>query len=326
MKERRPEPRLGVVRCRGARSLRPAMDARGVLGGVVVGALGMYACGPPATSSGPTAADAEPSSSSSSSTPRRRDLRTVCVAGLFVPGSPQALRVEAAVRDAGATWLGAEEEFESFSDETLARVTVLAAQKVNGEKLGRNWAKLTSLEWFQTWSAGVEHIFRDNKCPALSTSAVTMTNASGAYTEIIAEYVLGSVLYFAKELPRRVESHKLAQWDSFKLRGCVSEETFGVVGLGDIGSHSARLAKSLGMRVVATRRRPEIGDPSVDRMYPPAELNAMLAECDYVCMATPWTPATDKMMKAVHFSAMKENAVFINVGRGKCVDEEALLE
>ena len=51
----------------------------------------------------------------------------------------------------------------------------------------------------------------------------------------------------------------------------------------------------------------------------------MLAECDFVCMATPWTPATDKMLKAEHFAAMKKSAVFINVGRGKCVDEAALL-
>jgi phosphoglycerate dehydrogenase-like enzyme len=236
-----------------------------------------------------------------------RDPKAVRVAGLSVPGSPQAKKVEEAVIAAGATWLGAFEEFERFTDEALASATVIAAQKINGEKLGRNWEKLSALEWFQTWSAGVEHIFRDNKCPQLPSSAITMTNASGAYTEIIAEYVMASVLYFAKELPRRESSRKQGKWDSFKLRGCVSEETFGVVGLGDIGSHSARLAKSFGMRVVATRRRPELSDPSVDRMYSPTELNTMLAECDYVCMATPWTPATDKMLKAEHFAAMKSN-------------------
>jgi hypothetical protein len=193
---------------------RQAMDAK-LATGIAAGALVMHICGPVAGSGGRSQPQA-----ATSATAELRDARSVRVAGLFPSGSPQAKKVEAAVLAAGATWLGTEETFESFSDETLASITVLAAQKINGENLGRNYSKLTSLEWFQTWSAGVEHIFRDNKCPVrccpidhcvmrsftrrfepafdahsrrlspgqeLPTSPITMTNASGAYTEIIAE-------------------------------------------------------------------------------------------------------------------------------------------
>ena len=249
-------------------------------------------------------------------------------AAITTPGGDVAKKLEAAAKAAGVQWLGAHEDFDGFSDAELASIEVLAGHKLNGAKLGKAWSKLTSLKWFQVWSAGVEGIFGKGgpcPCPELPKSSVIMCNASGAYTDIIAEYVMAGVLFFDKELPRREASRKIGKWEKFPLPCCTGEQTFGVVGIGDIGSASAKLAKAFGMRVVATRRRPEIPDPYVDQMYPMDQLKTMLAECDFVCMATPWTPATDKMLKAEHFAAMKKTAVFINVGRGKCVDEAALL-
>lgn len=63
-----------------------------------------------------------------------------------------------------------------------------------------------------------------------------------------------------------------------------------------------------------------------DQIYPPSEMASLMAVSDYVVMATPYTPATHQMVDAEALSAMKPNAVFINIGRGKCVDEEALIK
>ena len=52
----------------------------------------------------------------------------------------------------------------------------------------------------------------------------------------------------------------------------------------------------------------------------------MIAQCDYVVLSTPYTPDTHQLIDAAAIAAMKPNAVFINVGRGKCVDEEALVK
>ncbi|MEW5314005.1 MAG: hypothetical protein WDW38_005534 [Sanguina aurantia] len=62
-----------------------------------------------------------------------------------------------------------------------------------------------------------------------------------------------------------------------------------------------------------------------DKIYPPSEMAALMAASDYVVMATPYTPATHQMVNAEALSAMRPTAVFINIGRGKCVDEEALV-
>lgn len=61
-------------------------------------------------------------------------------------------------------------------------------------------------------------------------------------------------------------------------------------------------------------------------MVPPSALADLASRSDYIVMATPHTPATDKLFSREAIAAMKPTGVFINVGRGKCVDEEALIE
>jgi hypothetical protein len=63
-----------------------------------------------------------------------------------------------------------------------------------------------------------------------------------------------------------------------------------------------------------------------DKIYSPDQLTELMSVSDYVVAATPYTPATDKLISAAAIAAMKPNGVFVNVGRGKCVDEEALIE
>lgn len=52
----------------------------------------------------------------------------------------------------------------------------------------------------------------------------------------------------------------------------------------------------------------------------------MVSQCDYLVCSTPYTPDTHQLVSAAAIAAMRPNAVFINVGRGKCVDEAALIQ
>jgi phosphoglycerate dehydrogenase-like enzyme len=104
-------------------------------------------------------------------------------------------------------------------------------------------------------------------------------------------------------------------------------KTMGIVGYGDIG----RLAKAFKMRVIALRRRSQMSeadreDGVLDAVYSSSELEQLVAGSDYVVMATPFTDATHKLFGARAIAAMQPHAVFVNVGRGKCVDEPALIQ
>lgn len=85
------------------------------------------------------------------------------------------------------------------------------------------------------------------------------------------------------------------------------------------------------MRITALRRRPglSVADKEVgvlDRVYGPDSMLELIAGSDYIVMATPFTEATHKLFDADAVAAMQAHAVFINIGRGKCVDEDALIE
>lgn len=104
--------------------------------------------------------------------------------------------------------------------------------------------------------------------------------------------------------------------------------TIGIVGLGHTGRALARRAKALEMRVLAyTRSIAESAD--VDRLYSPnrsERLEDMLPECDYLVLCCALTDQTYHMLGREQLALMKPTAMVINVGRGKTVDEAALLD
>lgn len=101
--------------------------------------------------------------------------------------------------------------------------------------------------------------------------------------------------------------------------------TLGLVGLGSIGLAVARHAHEFGMTVVATREHPQRGAPAtVARIYPSADIDRLLSECDWVVLAVPVTRETNRLVNAARLAKMKPEAYLINVGRGTLVDEKAL--
>ncbi len=195
------------------------------------------------------------------------------------------------------------------------------------------------LRWVQGHFAGVDQFLEH---PLLHN--VTLTTSSGIHAPAMAEYILMMVLAFAHRLPRMIEYQQRATWPQQRWALFVPQElrdaTIGIVGYGSIGRETARLAHAFGMRVLALKRHvarlvddgwrlPDIGDVAgeyVARFYAPDQLQAMLAECDYVAIAAPLTPETRGLLGAAEFRAMKHEAVIINVARGGVIDEAALID
>lgn len=189
--------------------------------------------------------------------------------------------------------------------------------------LERVWAQATRLRWIHVRSAGLDTLL----FPALVDSTVPLTNSRGVYSRSLGEFVAAGVLFFAKDFHRMQRSQAAGRWDPFDVREAHGS-TMGIVGYGDIGRAAARLAKALGMRVLALRRRPEqsAGDALVDEAMGNERLLELMARSDYVVVAAPLTPQTRGLVDAAAIAAMKPTAVMINVGRGAVIDEPALIE
>jgi phosphoglycerate dehydrogenase-like enzyme len=120
-----------------------------------------------------------------------------------------------------------------------------------------------------------------------------------------------------------------------ELRGA----TLGVLGYGSIGREVGRLGHSFGMRVLACKKDPAnrtdngwqvagVGDPEgtiPEAFYGLDQFHEFLSACDYLVLACPLTPETTHVIDAPALKAMRSNAYLVNVGRGKLLDETALV-
>lgn len=183
-------------------------------------------------------------------------------------------------------------------------------------------ARSPELKWIQTLSAGVDRTLT----PEIAASSVIMTNASGIHVIPISELVFAFILTFAKHLPQYLENQKQRKWDPYPSQ-ILAGKTLGIIGLGNIGRRIAHLGKAYDMRVVGTRRhvRQICRARDCDVVYPREQLDQLLAESDYVVMSIPHTRETDKMIGEKELRQMKKTAFLVNIGRGKTVDEAALI-
>jgi len=180
------------------------------------------------------------------------------------------------------------------------------------------------LRWVQTTSAGVGQLV---KRLGLQESDLIVTTASGIHAQALAEFVYAALLFHTKELGRLQEEQRAKGWNRF----CgieLADRTMAIIGPGRIGQEIAGIARVFRMRVVAMGRR---NDPAraeaigVDRLYDRSELPSMLSEADCLVVCAPQTTETDDLLGPDEFAALKPGAVFINIGRGTIVDEQALL-
>jgi phosphoglycerate dehydrogenase-like enzyme len=183
------------------------------------------------------------------------------------------------------------------------------------------------LRWIHSPAAAIHQLM----FPELITSDVILTNAREVHGPVVAEHVIALMFALAKEIPEAVrlqEKHIWGQETIWRRRPRpreVAGATLGLVGVGSIGREVAKRATALGMRVIAVRENPEKGTPAgVAQVYGSAELETLLRQSDYVVLAVPLTPSTQKIMNAERLSKMKSDACLINVGRGPLIDEPAL--
>ena len=171
--------------------------------------------------------------------------------------------------------------------------------------------------------AGVSNLHRSD----LWNGGVPVTSGRGlGSTLAIAEWAVAMGMALCKELPRAFGQRAAGTLDRQAFHGRqVAGKTLAVVGLGGIGQEVARLARALGMRVIGTRRSAE-PVARVERLYPPSELHAVLAQSDLVVIASQLTAETHHLLNAAAFAALKPGAFVVNVARGELIDEAALAD
>ena len=200
----------------------------------------------------------------------------------------------------------------------LAQARVMVANV-----FGKADPAVPNLSFLQSPSAGIEGI------DASTLPRACQVRAVGGHEIPMAEYAICTILDWQIGYQKQLSLLKSGQWSQKHwIKGDIHGEAFGstlgIVGFGRIGREISRRALALGMHVRALSRwsKPEEMGPIAK--FTIDGTNAFLSDCDFVVVTLPLDENTMGLVNADWFGAMKPNAVLINIGRGKVVDEAAL--
>jgi phosphoglycerate dehydrogenase-like enzyme len=183
------------------------------------------------------------------------------------------------------------------------------------------FAKAVNLKWVHTSWAGAEWL--DN--PEMQSAKFTVTN-SRIHDEAISEHLFAMLLMLTRRLNTAFlnQQRRLWQHERETRIEIIAGKTLCVVGLGVIGRRCAALGQAFNMRVIGIRHTPQ-PTPNVEAVYGAEQKLEALAQADVVILTLPFTAATNSFIGSAEFKAMRQGVYFLNAGRGKTVDTEALL-
>lgn len=183
----------------------------------------------------------------------------------------------------------------------------------------------TSLKWVHFITAAIEHF---PFVTALHQRGIKLTHSAGSNGEPVAQTALGGLLMLARGFPHWWAAQGRREWAPLRGEAAppdLARQTVLIIGLGTIGATLARLCRALGMRVIGVRRTPGAVE-AVDELHAPAALPDLLPRCDWVILACPLTPETERLINATSLAQLPRGARLINVSRGGVVEQPALIE
>ncbi|MEN8582251.1 D-2-hydroxyacid dehydrogenase [Burkholderia sp. RS01] len=182
------------------------------------------------------------------------------------------------------------------------------------------------LQWIHAMAAGAGGAVKASGLDPETLNKFMVTTSAGVHALPLAEFAALGILNGFKRSAELAQDQAAKVWPELRTpTRLVSGSSLVVTGLGEIGLETARIARALGMKVSGTKRNVEPIE-GIEEVADNSGLAGLLASADAVVNTLPGTPYTERLFNREIFAAMKPGTVFVNVGRGTVVDEDALLE
>ena len=183
-----------------------------------------------------------------------------------------------------------------------------------------------NLEAIATISVGYDNY----PVPELTRRGILLCNTPDVLTETTADTGFLLILAAARRAVELAELVKRGDWTAGigpeHFGHDVHGKTLGMIGFGRIGAAVARRgALGFGMRILYSNASPK-PELEAELGAERRELAALLAEADIICVTVPLTAETEHLIGPREFAQMKPSAIFVNIARGKVVNEAALIE
>jgi phosphoglycerate dehydrogenase-like enzyme len=180
----------------------------------------------------------------------------------------------------------------------------------------------TKLSWVQTGEVGVEDCVT---IPSIRTGKVILTNMRGVSSATVAEHTMSLILALSRQLPLYINSQWETKAGSRDPPIALQGKTLLIVGLGSNGREIAERASAFHMHVIATNNETTPRPDFLEYVGKASELRALVARADFIVNSTPLTKDTLGLFDHEMFGRMKPTAFFFNVGRGRSVVTDDLV-
>ncbi len=170
--------------------------------------------------------------------------------------------------------------------------------------------------------SGLDNIDRT----AATKQGIVVMNTPGGNTITTAEHTVSLLFSMARQTPQATASMKQGKWEKKKFKGVeLYSKVLGIIGLGNIGAHVAKMAQGVGMNIIAydpflnEEKAKELGVQAVG-------LDELFRKSDVITLHTPLTSETRSLINKESIAKMKKGVMIINSARGGIVDEAALFD
>lgn len=182
------------------------------------------------------------------------------------------------------------------------------------------------LRFIQSISSGTDQYDKAQ----LAARFIRLASAAGVNARAVAEHAISLILALSRRLPEARDNQAARHWrgmigDLAQREDELGGKTLLIVGLGRIGGRLAQIAKAFDMHVVGFRANPDAGAGAADTVHALADLPTYLPQADFVALTCPLTEQTRGVIGAAALARMQPSAYVVNVARGGCVDQDALI-
>lgn len=199
-------------------------------------------------------------------------------------------------------------------------ISDIEAVVCNGLFLYTPIEKFKSLKFIQLTSAGLDRVPLDY----IKEHNIKIANARGVYSAPMAEFALAGVLQLYKQSRFFYNNQKAHKWDKHRGLLELTSKNVLVVGAGSIGSEVAKRFRAFDANVIGVDLFPS-DNPNFNEIYPIDELDNQLKTADIVVLTLPLTSDNAGFFNADKFNMMKDSAIFVNIARGKLVNQNDLI-
>lgn len=205
-----------------------------------------------------------------------------------------------------------------MSDEELESIDVLVTYN-SFEKL--DICKMKNLKYIQLGSTGFDQVPIDK----VKGKNIIICNNKGGYSIPISEWIVSNILQIYKNTKTFYDKQHKKQWICDYGVSEVYGKRIGFLGTGTIALESAKRLKAFGVEIWGCNTDGR-NIKYFDKCFSTEDMDEIFINCDIVVSTIPSTKNTYKLIDKSKFEIMKEGSSFINVGRGKIVDEDDLIE